>query len=222
MTAPSGSSAISPNPPSPLSVGAPAWVRLDTYNPSWFDPGRPKWIILLWWFVQAVCFPLTPHFLHGPRCWLLRRFGANIGQGVVIRPTARFTFPWNVTIGDHSWIGDDVVFYSLTTIVVGQHCVVSQKSYLCTGSHNIQDPQFDLQLAPIVVENGAWLATDCFIAPGVTVGANSVVGARSSVFKTLPSGYICRGTPCQPVTQRFLKTCPESPPFQGNEMGISS
>jgi hypothetical protein len=103
----------SPGPLPSLSMGAPAWVRLDTYDQSWLDPGRPKWVILLWWLVQAVCFPLTPHSLHGPRCWLLRRFGATLGQGVVIRPTARFTYPWNVTIGDHSWIGDDVVLYSL-------------------------------------------------------------------------------------------------------------
>jgi putative colanic acid biosynthesis acetyltransferase WcaF len=198
----------SPGPLPSLSMGAPAWVRLDTYDQSWFDPGRPKWVILLWWLVQAVCFPLTPHSLHGPRCWLLRRFGATLGHGVVIRPTARFTFPWNVTIGDHSWIGDNVVFYSLTSITLGQHCVVSQKCYLCTGSHNLQDPQFGLEVAPIVVENGVWLATDCFVAPGVTIGANTVVGARSSVFKSLPAGYICRGTPCQPITHRASATQP--------------
>lgn len=190
--------------PQTFSVGSPAWARLDAYDQSWFDPGRPKAIILLWWLVQAVCFPLTPHAYHAPRRWLLRQFGAQLGQGVVIRPTARFTYPWHVAIGDHSWIGDDVVFYSLGTITVGQHCVISQKSYLCTGSHDVHDPQFGLQVAPVVIENGVWIATDCFIAPGVTVGANTVVAARSSVFKSLPGGQVCQGSPCRPVAPRHV------------------
>lgn len=173
------------------------WVRLDTYDQSWYDPGRPKGVILWWWLVQAVIFPLTLHAHHAPRRWLLRRFGAKVGRGVVIRPTARFTYPWQITLGDHSWIGDDVVLYSLAPITVGQHCVVSQNSYLCTGSHALDDPHFGLEVAPITLENGVWIATDCFIGPGVTVGANTVVGARSSVFKSLPAGQVCYGNPCR-------------------------
>lgn len=186
------------------SVGAPAWVDLRCYDQSWFDPGRPKWMILLWWLVQAVVFPLTLHAHHGPRRWLLRRFGAQIGRGVVIRPSARFTYPWKVAIGDYSWIGDDVTFYSLETVTIGCHCVVSQKSYLCTGSHDIKDSAFGLQTGAIVVENGAWVATDCFVGPGVTIGANAVIGTRSSVFASQPSGYICWGTPCKPQKVRTL------------------
>lgn len=180
------------------------WVDLSRYDQSWFDPGRPKWVILLWWLIQALAFPLTLHSAHAPRCFLLRLFGAQVGQGVVIRPTARFTYPWKVKLGDHSWIGDDVVFYSLDTITVGDHCVISQKSYLCTGSHDIYDPTFRLKTAPIMIESGAWLATDCFVGPGVCVGANTVVGARSSVFKSLPAGHICYGSPCLPQQPRSL------------------
>ena len=184
--------------------GDAPWVRLDTYDQSGYDPGRSKVVILLWWLLQAVIFPLTPHASHGPRRWLLRRFGARVGAGVVIRPTARVTYPWHVAIGDHSWIGDDVVLYSLGQITIGAHCVISQKSYLCTGSHDIAAPNFTLQVAPVVIGNGAWVATDCFVAPGVTVGANSVVGARSSVFKSLPPGQICYGNPCRPVAPRQM------------------
>ncbi|MGB3405216.1 MAG: hormogonium polysaccharide biosynthesis acetyltransferase HpsU [Microcoleaceae cyanobacterium] len=181
------------------------WIDLRQYDQSWFDRGKPGWFILLWWLVQAVTFPLTLHPLNGIRCGILRLFGAKIGAGVVIRPTARFTYPWKVTIGDYSWIGDDVVLYSLDHITIGQHCVISQKSYLCTGSHDLNDPAFGLKTAPIQVENGAWIATDCFIAPGINIGANTVVGARSSVFSNLPSGYICVGTPCRPKSPRQMR-----------------
>ncbi len=172
-------------------------IDLRRYDQSWFDRGRPGWYILLWWLVQAIVFPLTPHFWHGARAAVLRGFGARIGQGVCIRPTARFTYPWKVEIGDYSWIGDDVVLYSLDQITIGQHCVISQQSYLCTGSHDIHDPAFGLKTAPIRVGNGVWIAADCFIAPGVQIGANAVIGARSTVFNDMPEQQVCWGHPCR-------------------------
>jgi putative colanic acid biosynthesis acetyltransferase WcaF len=188
--------------PAALNLSAPPLVDLRRYDQSWFDRGRPGWYILLWWLVQAVVFPLTPHSAHAIRVRVLRLFGAKLGQGVSIRPTARFTYPWKVTIGDYSWIGDDVVLYSLDQITIGAHCVISQKTYLCTGSHDIHDPAFGLQTAPIAIGNGAWVATDCFVAPGVEIGANAVVGARSTVLKSLPNQQVCWGSPCQP---RYLR-----------------
>ncbi|NJN88306.1 MAG: colanic acid biosynthesis acetyltransferase WcaF [Leptolyngbyaceae cyanobacterium SL_7_1] len=187
---------------------APSGVDLRRYDQRWFDRGRSGGWILLWWLVQAIAFPLTLHGANGTRVQLLRLFGARIGQGVVIRPTARFTYPWKVEIGDYSWIGDDVVFYSLDRISLGQHCVVSQKSYLCTGSHDLHDPAFRLQTAPIVLGNGVWIATDCFVAPGVRIGSNSVVGARSSVFGNLPAAQVCWGTPCRPHYRRQMNSTP--------------
>lgn len=182
----------------------PALVDLRHYDQSHFDRGRPKWVIFLWWLVQAIAFPLTPHSAHAPRRWLLRQFGATIGTGVVIRPSARFTYPWNVTIGDYSWIGEAVVFYSLVPIRVGSHCVISQKTYLCTGSHDPHDPAFRLQTGAIAIGNGAWVATDCFVAPGVTIGANAVIGTRSTVLASMPAQYLCWGTPCRPQKWRTV------------------
>ncbi|MGF1461153.1 MAG: hormogonium polysaccharide biosynthesis acetyltransferase HpsU [Leptolyngbyaceae cyanobacterium] len=187
------------------SLGAEPWVDLREYDQSWYSPGRAKWWILLWWLVQAVVFPLTLHAHHAPRRLLLRWFGARIGKGVVIRPSARFHYPWQVEIGDYSWIGSGVELYSLGSIRIGRHCVVSQNTYLCTGSHDLGDRAFGLQVSPITIENGAWVAASCFVGPGVTIGANSVVGARSSVFSNLPDGYICLGSPCKPLKPRSMQ-----------------
>lgn len=193
-------------PADPPDMTAPAWVDLSRYDQGWFDRGRPGWYVLLWWLVQAIAFPISPHSAHGIRIALLKWFGAQIGKGVVIRPTARFTYPWKVEIGDHCWIGDDVVLYSLDRIQLGQHCVISQKSYLCTGSHDVQDPCFGLKTSPIELGNGVWIATDCFVGPGVQIGSNTVVGARSSVFGSLPAEYICVGSPCRPRSPRQMRS----------------
>ncbi len=188
----------------PVLDAAP-WTDLRSYDQSWFNRGRPGWYIFLWWLVQGVVFPLTPQPLHGLRVYLLRLFGAKIGRGVIIRPTARFTYPWKVQIGDYSWIGDDVVFYSLDVIKIGRQCVISQKCYLCTGNHDFQDSAFGLMTAPIEVGNGVWVAADCFVGAGVKIGANTVIGARSSVFRSMPAGLVCWGNPCQPRYSRKMK-----------------
>ena len=178
-------------------------MDLTKYDQSWFDRGRPGWYILLWWLVQGVLFPLSLHPSNGFRGWLLKLFGAKIGKGVVIRPTARFTYPWKITIGNYSWIGDDVVLYSLDRIAIGSNCVISQKSYLCTGSHDLRDIAFKLITAPIIIGDGVWIAADCFIAPGVSIGQDVAIGARSSVFKDQPAGQVCWGNPCQPKYPRY-------------------
>jgi putative colanic acid biosynthesis acetyltransferase WcaF len=142
---------------------------------------------------------------YGWRRALLRLFGAKIGRGVIVRPTARITFPWKVTIGDHSWIGDDVVLYSLADIVIGANAVVSQKSYICTGSHDPSLISFDIFAKPITIGPEAWVATDVFLAPGVTVGHGAIIGARSSVFADVPAGMIALGTPAKVVGSRRMR-----------------
>lgn len=194
-----------PNEATPNFLEAESLVDLRHYHQSGFDRGRPGWFVIVWWLVQAIAFPLTPHPCNNLRRALLRSFGAKIGTGVIVRPTARFTFPWKVEIGDYSWIGDDVVFYSLDHIHIGKHCVISQKSYLCTGSHDLQDPAFRLVTGRIAIGNGVWVAADCFIGPGVEIGVNAVIAARSSVFKQMPANFVCMGTPCRPCYPRQIR-----------------
>ena len=125
---------------------------------------------------------------------------------MVIRSSVRVLYPWKVEVGDYSWLGDDVYLYSVDKIKIGSHAVVSQKCYLCTGSHDQNDRHFGLITAPITIGNGVWVASDCFIAPGVKIGANTVVGARSSVFQSLPAEYVAWGSPCKPRQMRTQKS----------------
>ncbi len=167
--------------------------------------GRSAITVQLWWIVELTLFRLSPQFMYGWRRWLLRRFGAQVGENVIIRPTVKITYPWKVSIGDYSWIGDDVCLYSLGEIEIGKNVVVSQRSYLCTGSHNYQCTSFDIFAQKIVIDDEVWVASDVYIAPGLRIGRGAVVGARSSVFSDLPEGMICIGNPAKPIKKRLVK-----------------
>jgi len=179
------------------------YQRLDRFRlPAGFR-GRPAWYVQLWWLVQGTLFALSPQFMYGWRRFLLRLFGARIGQGVKIRPSVRVTYPWRVTIGDRSWIGDHAELYSLGEIEIGADVVVSQKAYLCAATHDYTRPTFDMLAKKIVIEDQAWIATDVFVAPGVRIGRGALIGARSSVFSDMPAGMICLGSPARPVRPRL-------------------
>lgn len=165
--------------------------------------GRGKVVTQLWWLVQDSLFKFSPQFMYGFRCALLRLFGAQIGKGVLIRPSVTITYPWKLTIGDYSWVGDDSVIYNLGQVDIGSNVAIAHRVYLCTGLHAMDKVTFDIDAKPIKIGNEAWLPNDVFVGPGVSVGRGAVIGARSAVFSDIPEGMICYGTPAKPVKSRL-------------------
>jgi putative colanic acid biosynthesis acetyltransferase WcaF len=164
--------------------------------------GRSAIIVQLWWLVEATLFRASPQIFYGWRRFLLRLFGAKIGRGVLIRPSASITYPWKIAIGDSTWIGDHTVLYSLGPIDIGANVVISQNSYICAAQHDPESIGFDMVAKLISIGSECWLASDVFVAPGVSIGEGAVVGVRSSVFHDLPGGMIYFGTPARPVRRR--------------------
>lgn len=176
---------------------------LKSYNTPKGFRGKSGVIVQLWRIVYVVLFRSSPQALYGWRRFLLRCFGATVGKKVIIRPTAQITYPWKLVLGDYCWIGDEVALYTLGPITVGANAVVSQRSYLCTGTHDYHSPNFAIEAHPITIGEKCWIATDVYVAPGVSIGNGTVVGARSSVFKNLPAGKICTGTPAIIIKDRI-------------------
>lgn len=114
-------------------------------------------------------------------------------------------------MGEHSCLGDYVDCYSVDRITLGPHATVSQYSYLCSAGHDYTDPRMPLTTAPITIAQGAWVAADVFIGPGVTVGDGAVVGARSSVFKNVAPWTVVAGNPVRVIKQRTVEARTVSP-----------
>src|SRR5690606_38563085 len=92
---------------------------------------------LLWEIVYVLFFRPTPRWiLHGWRRTLLRVFGAQIGTGTRVAPGARIWAPWNLKIGNFSAIADDVDLYTMDKVIIGSKVAISQRSFICTGSHD--------------------------------------------------------------------------------------
>ena len=151
---------------------------------------------VLWILIEGSLFRWSPRPLHIWRSFLLKSFGAKIGKGVHIYSGVRCWAPWNLEIGEHSGIANGVTLYSQGKIKIGKRCVISQNSYLCTGSHNYNTPEYKLFTKPIEIGSDCWLAADVFVHPGVSIADGVIVGARSVVVGDLPSWSVCVGNPC--------------------------
>lgn len=164
--------------------------------------GRAAWRAQLWWLFQALFVLPTPQFMFSWRRFALILFGAKIGEHVLIRPGVRVTFPWNLTIGDYVWIGDNVILYSVAEISIGSHSVISQEAYLCAGTHDYQDVSFRFVSGPIQVAAECWISARAFIGPGVKVGYAAVIGAGSIVMKDVDALAIMGGNPAKLIRSR--------------------
>lgn len=167
--------------------------------------GKSKVIVQLWWIVEKTLFAWSPQFFYGWRRFLLRLFGAKIGKNVLIRPSAKFTYPWKISIGDYTWIGEDCILYSLEKITIGKHVAVAHGVYFNTGLHDYTKESFDIHHKEVIIEDEAWITNDVYIAPGVRIGKGCVIGARSNVFKNMPEGFICYGNPANAIKKRKLE-----------------
>jgi putative colanic acid biosynthesis acetyltransferase WcaF len=120
------------------------------------------------------------------RCAILRALGAQLGEGVLIRHDVRIQWPWKLTMGDNSWLGVGATVVNLEHLTIGSNVCISQEAFICTGSHDFRSPVFEFDNAPIVIEDGVWVAARAVVLRGVTIGARSVVGANALVVKDVP------------------------------------
>ena len=172
-------------------------IQLDKFDKVGFSRGAPRLKELLWWLVRSLIFASWFPMASPIKVAALRLFGAKVGSGVVIRSRVNITFPWRFECGDHVWIGDEVAILSLEQVTIGSHVSLSQRAYLCTGSHDFGKVSFDLITRPIEIGDGCWVGAQAFVGPGVTMGEGSRCLAGAVVVKEVAAGTTVGGVPAK-------------------------
>lgn len=163
---------------------------------------------VLWeWFLKPL-FLALPRPFSNVRIAILRLMGAQIGDRCLIDPGVNVLMPWNLHLASSVAIGRQVEIYNYAPVEIGTMTVISQYTYLCTGTHDYTHPHMPLTWKPIRIGSECWLAAGVFVAPGVTVGDGAVVGARSVVTKNVPPWMVCAGNPCRPLKPRVIREAP--------------
>jgi putative colanic acid biosynthesis acetyltransferase WcaF len=167
------------------TYGRGSW-RLADFTGANYDKGRPKIVQALWLATSDVI--MNWWFPARARVAVLRAFGAQIGDGVLIRHRVRIHWPWKLNVGPNTWIGEGTWILNLEPVTLGSNVCISQDVFLCTGSHDRRSPSFEFDNAPIVIKDGAWVAARATVLRGVTVGERTVIGATALVSKDVLPG----------------------------------
>jgi putative colanic acid biosynthesis acetyltransferase WcaF len=176
---------------------------LSKYNNSWYKPGS-KLKVLIWYILSRLFIDTSIPFPYGLKRSVLRLFGAKVGKRVVFKQRVVIKYPWFLTIGDETWIGENVWIDNLTNVTIGKNCCLSQGSMLLTGNHNFKKSTFDLVLKPIILEDGSWIGAKATVCPGVTVYSHAVLSVGSVATTDLQANGIYQGNPAVNKTPRLI------------------
>jgi putative colanic acid biosynthesis acetyltransferase WcaF len=175
-------------------------ISLSAYRPT-LDRGAPLIKEGLWQLCRLLFFLPSVPLPSRIRVGLLRVFGAKVGKDVVIRSGVNIAFPWRLSIGNDTWIGEGVTLLNLATIRIGDNTCISQRAFLCTGSHDFFATTFNLITGPINVSDCSWIAAQSFIGPNVSIGEGSMICAGAVITKNVPSFSIAKGNPAVVVAR---------------------
>lgn len=180
-------------------------VALKDFNNSNFDKqaGKIKW--LLWMLTSAIVFKPSWIPFMGIKIALLKKFGASIGKGLVIKPSVHIKFPWKLKIGNDVWLGESVWIDNLDHVIVGDNVCISQGALLLTGNHDYKVSTFDYKNAPILLEDGVWIGAKSVVCPGVICKSHSILAVGSIATKALEPYIIYQGNPAKEVRKRTIK-----------------
>ena len=159
----------------------------------------------IWNVTWAVLASWTPPQMSFWRRFLLKLFGARLGESSDVRGSAKVWYPPHLHLADRALLAERVTCYNMAPISLGRGALVSQGAHLCAGTHDISSAAFQLIARPITIGPQAWIAAEAFVGPGVEVGEGAVLGARSVAFRPLEPWTVYGGNPAKPLKRRILR-----------------
>lgn len=157
---------------------------------------------LMWYYVNLIFFKSGLFPINALKIFLLKLFGAKIGKHVIIKPIVNIKYPWNLTLGNHIWIGEDVWIDNLVAVHIGNHVCISQGALLISGNHDFNKRSFDLMALPILIDDGVWVCAKAIVHGGSHLCTNAVLLSGSSIKGVLEENSVNLGNPAIKIKER--------------------
>lgn len=141
---------------------------------------------------------------HDRRRHLLTELLGAFGEGSEIRPPLQCDYGYQTFFGARTFANWGLVSLDVATVTIGDDVQIGPNVQLLTATHPLEPgPRKDKWEAaePIVIGDNVWLGGGVIVCPGVTIGADTVVGAGSVVTRDLPSGVLAVGSPARVIRE---------------------
>ena len=159
---------------------------------------------IVWYFTNIIFFKNPLFISTAIKIFLLKAFGAKVGSSVVIKPNVNIKYPWKLSIGNNSWIGEAVWIDNLSEVIIEDSVTISQGALLLTGSHDHTKETFDFISLPIVLQYGVWIGARAVVYGGITCHTHAVLSLNAVAETDLKPYTIYKGNPAVAVINRVI------------------
>ena len=150
-----------------------------------------KFRIMAWEICSILFFRSKISILnYQTKAWFLKRFGALIGDKLIIKRDVHIKSPWELEIGDNVWIGEKVWIDNVSKISIGSNVCISQGVKINSGNHNYKNDEFELLYSPINIGSNIWIGCFSIILPGSNIPSNIIINAGGIYPKNYTSKII--------------------------------
>lgn len=168
----------------------------------WYDANNDKEILKLREDAEELCYLLnqTSPKMQEKREAVMEQLLPNRGKETTILSPFYMDYGYNCFIGNNTFINHNAYLMDGAPIKIGSYCFIGPNCGMYTATHALiaEERNQGLEKAkPIEVGNNVWIGGDVTILPGVKIGDNSVIGAKSVVTKDIPANVIAVGNPCE-------------------------
>jgi maltose O-acetyltransferase len=133
---------------------------------------------------------------------ILARLLGSLGEDTEIRPPFYCDYGYNTHVGARTFVNFGLVALDVASIRIGDDVQIGPYVQLLTPTHPLEPEQRRAKweaAEPIVIGDNVWLGGGVIVCPGVTIGADTVVGAGAVVTGDLPPRALALGTPARVV-----------------------
>jgi maltose O-acetyltransferase len=126
------------------------------------------------------------------------------GEGSEIRPPFHCDYGYQLHIGSRTFANFGLVALDVARIDIGDDVQIGPAVQLLTPTHPI-DPELRRRkweaAEPISIGDNVWLGGGVVVCPGVSIGADTVVGAGAVVSRDLPANVVAVGNPARIIRE---------------------
>lgn len=108
----------------------------------------------------------------------------------------------NLIVGDNVYIAHDVWINAAGGLSLESNVIISPKVVIATTKHLYKDNRIHLQnggIEPVKIGSGSWIASNCTITMGVSIGAGCIIAANSAVSKDIADYKLAGGVPAKVI-----------------------
>ena len=168
----------------------------------WYDANNDAELLELRENAEELCYSFnqTSPKMTEKKEKIMNAILPNRGKNTTILSPFYTDYGYNCFIGDNTFINHNAYLMDGAQIKIGSYCFIGPNCGMYTAVHPLiaEERNKGLEKAkPIIIGDNVWIGGDVTILPGVKIGANTVIGAKSVVTKDIPANVVAAGNPCR-------------------------